>query len=229
MWAAPSILTLDAAAAASCGTGTHTMAWSQKADNSGPGVFTSTGGTGSPNVTVGTNNSATNPANSGGGGSLGNNWTVVNNGTQVGNQTAAFWYMQMKATAGGSAQWLETTFTFAKSVVGLSFTVFDVDIGNAGNTWTDIVSVTGKNAANVQQNVTVTKAGGTGSPTLAGSGTTTASATGAANVGTNSTVGNVTFSIATAVNSVTVRFAAGVVTNPIQYVGIGNLTWTSCV
>ncbi len=228
MWAAPSILTLDAAAAASCRTGAHSLNWGGATNGAGPGTFTSTGGL-TFGIIVGTNNSPTNPANSGGGGSLGNNWTVVNNGTQIGNQTAGFWYMQMKATAGGSAQWLETTFDFGThSVVGLSFTVYDIDINDAGNTWRDIVSVSGRNAANVLQTVTATKAGGA-TPTLAGNPGTNPSATGTTNVGTNSANGNVTFTIATAVKTVTVRFAAGLVTAPIQYVGIGNLTWTSCV
>ncbi|HEY5153089.1 MAG TPA: twin-arginine translocation signal domain-containing protein, partial [Acidimicrobiales bacterium] len=44
VWVAPSILTIDAAAAASCGTGTHTLNWGSVTAGTSPASVTSTGG-----------------------------------------------------------------------------------------------------------------------------------------------------------------------------------------
>ena len=235
VWVAPSILTIDAAAAASCGVGVHTLNWNSFGLGAGPGVYNTGAGATAVAVTVGTATSGTNPASSGGTGSLGNNWTIIN--AQIGGSTAVggvfpqSWYMQMTASANGL--FLETTFHFNKPVVGLSFSLFDIDIqvaGNSGgnpNKWTDLVTVTATNGATAQ-NVNVTKPAG-GTTTLAGSGTTSASALGTANATQAQNTGNATFTIPTAVTDVIVKFSAqNTPTNPIQYVSIGNLTWNSC-
>jgi len=224
LWVAPSVLTFDAAAAASCGTGVHTLNWNTVGVGSGPGTYATGAGATLVNVTVATANSTPNPASSGGGGSLGTNWTVINQ--QIGNQTLPTWYMQMTASANGL--FLETTFHFSKAVVGLSFTVYDIDINSAGLLWTDLVTVTGTNAAAVAQNVTVVHPAD-GTTTLAGSGSTSASALGTTNATNTQDTGNATFTFATAVTDVIVKFQAqNTPTNPMQYVSISNLTWASC-
>lgn len=235
VWAAPAILTIDAAAAASC-SGNTGLVWNNFTTGAGAGVFATGSGASLVNVTV----STTNPngvGTSGGGGSLGNNFSVI--AGQIGGNTGKAWYMQMRATAAG--QLMTTTFTFSKAVVGLSFSIYDIDrvnvSGTNGTRWTDKVVITGTKNGGGSALVTASKPAGSTVDIATGTTTTAANYTGTGNVNIDpaSTNGNgvATFTDAVGVTSVTVTYSAPagspyVTSNPFQFMGIGNLTWTSC-
>ena len=232
VWVAPSILTIDAAAAASC-VGNTGLVWNNFATGSTAGVFATGSGANLVNVTV----STTNPngaGTSGGTGSLGNNFSVIAN--QIGGNTGKAWYMQMRATAVNNH--MTTTFTFSKAVVGLTFTIYDIDrVNNPGNTvWTDRVIITGVKSGGGAAAVTASKPAG--STVDIATGTTATSAhytgTGNTNISPASTNGNgvATFTDAVGVTSVTIDYIAPdagyIPSTPFQFMGIGNLAWTSC-
>ena len=250
VWAAPSILTLDAAAAASCPSNTG-LTWSNYATGAGSPTGTGTGstvfatgsGTGLVNVTVAWND-VSGVGNSGGGGSLGTNFSVTadeiggnQSGTNPANSKA--WYMQMRASTAG--QLMTTTFTFSKAVVGLKFSLYDIDrvnvAGANGTRWTDKVVVGGTKAGGGAALVTATRPTGSTVDITTGTSTTAANFTGTgnANIDPASSNGNgiATFTDAVGVTSVTVTYSAPagspyVTSNPFQFMGIGNLSWTSC-
>jgi hypothetical protein len=238
LWVAPAVLTVDAAAAASC-VGNTGLVWSNYATGAGStsgtgtgtGVFATGSGANLVNVTV----STTNPdsvASSGGGGSLGNCFTVIAN--QIGGNSGKAWYMQMHATAVG--QGLTTTFAFSKAVVGLSFSIYDIDRVNNGGTliWTDKVVITGVKNGGGAASATAAKPG-TSTVALTGTpGTSpTYTGTGSANIDPSSPDGNGSVTFNNPVTSVTLTYTAPELANlpstPFQFMGIGNLSWTGCL
>jgi len=232
VWVAPSILTLDAAAAASC-VGNTGLVWNNFATGAGAGVFATGAGANLVNVTVTT----TNPngvGSSGGGGSLGNNFSVIAN--QIGGNAGKAWYMQMMATAAGNH--MTTTFTFSKAVVGLTFSIYDIDrVLNAGNTvWTDRVIITGVKSGGGAAALTATKPAGSTVDIVTGTTATSGHYTGTGNVNIAPTSSNgngiATFTDAGGVTSVTIDYiapdAAYIPSTPFQFMGVGNLGWTSC-
>jgi hypothetical protein len=249
IWVAPSVLTVDAAAAASCGVGTHTLSWgdatsatlnldgalpnSTTATVSGDTIRTAAMGGVTATITY------TNPngvANSTTANSLGTCFSVINN--QIGANAGKSWYMQMKATAVN--QHLTTTLTFRKAGVliglnALTFTMYDIDkVNGTGTLWTDRIVVTGTlNGTPVP--LTATKAGaGANSPVIAGSGTNAVTATGGGNlnIDPSSNAGNVTFVFSGPVDTVLIDYIApdtgSVTSNPFQFTALSNVTWTTC-
>jgi hypothetical protein len=182
----------------------------------------------------------TNPnsvASSGGTNSLGTCFSVINN--QIGGNTGKSWYMQMRATAAN--QHLTTTLTFKKAAAliglnALTFTMYDIDrVNGTGTLWTDKIVVTGtRNGTPVV--LTATKSGaGTNSPTITGSGTTSVTALGGGdlNIDPSSNAGNVTYVFSGPVDTVLIDYiapdSAYVTSNPFQFTGLSNVTWTTCV
>ncbi len=166
---------------------------------------------------------------SGGGGSLGNNFSVIAN--QIGGNTGKAWYMQMRSTVAG--RFMTTTFTFSKAVVGLSFTIYDIDRVNGGGTvWTDKVVITGVKSGGGAANATPSKPAGSTVDIVTGTTATapTYTGTGNANIAPTSTNGNGIVTFTNPVTSVTITYsnpeAANIPSTPFQFMGIGNLTWT---
>ncbi|MFL5740523.1 MAG: GEVED domain-containing protein [Flavisolibacter sp.] len=93
------------------------------------------------------------------------------------------------------------TFTFDNDVQNLKFSIYDLD--NSQN-----ATVTAKNAANVAQNVTLTKANAAALQVITGSGTTSASVTSlvVGAVANTSNTGTINVDVAGPVNSVTIAF-----------------------
>ena len=249
LWVAPSVLTMDAAAAASCGTGTHTLSWTDAAlptgtlPNSGTRVPTgstvTTPAMGGVTATIDWTDTS-GVSTDGGTGSLGSSFSIINQ--QIGGNTGKSWYMQMHATQ--TTQALTTKFTFKKSaaligLVGFAFTMYDIDRVTGANTlWTDHIVVTGtRNGVAVP--LTLTKPGvGANSPVINPVSPATANvgdAVGGGDLNISPTVGdgNVTFTFTGAVDTVLITYnnpeANHLPSTPFQFTGIGNLTWTTCV
>jgi len=223
------MLTVDAAAAASC-AGNTGLVWNNFATGAGVGTFATGSGASLVNVVVTTTN-PNSASNSGGTGSLGTSFTVI--AGQIGGNTGKAWYMQMRATAAN--QHLTTTFTFSKTVVGLSFTMYDIDRVNSGGLlWTDKVIVTGIKPGGAAANATATKPAGSTVDITTGTSATarTFVGTGDVNIDPSSSNGNGIVTFTDPVTSVTVDYiapdAAYVTSAPFQFMGIGNLSWTSC-
>ncbi len=230
VWAAPSILTLDAAAAASCGTGVHTLNWGTVTAGTSPASVVSTGGTGShPTVTIGHTQTANTIQNNGLGGY--DCFDVIN--SQIGGQTANSYLLSINTNS--QANFVTVTFTFpaGTSVNGLSFQIFDIDYSTTYN-FQDVVRITGVNSANAAATFSSTP---NTSYTVANNNSATLTLTGLnysgnpnTGVPPNSANGNATITSTQSIRSVTVTYSPGIPTdaNPYQYISIGNLTWTTC-
>jgi hypothetical protein len=227
VWAAPSILTVDAAAAASCGTG-GTLNW---ANATPPGNPTS--------ITVGTvvaTIAHTDPNNVGSSPNF-----AVNTGT-FGGQSSAWYQMQMEGAQTNQA--MTVTFTFSKQVNGLTFQFFDIDQNADADTtgfYRDVVWVTGTNAANATVGTSATNLGssvsGNGtfaSPFLPNNGSSNATAgQGNARITFNGPVQTVTITYQARAprrgNNTAYPYPNGAGNGwSSQRIGIGNMGWTGC-
>ncbi len=226
MWAAPSILSIDAAAAASCGSGTHTLNWGNVTAGTSPASVTSSGGAPLA-VAIGHTQTGNTVANGGLGGY--DCFDVID--AQVGNQSAHSYLLQI-ATSNRN-RFVTVTFTFpvGTTVNGLSFQVFDIDYSTTYN-FQDIITVTGVKAGGGAAAFSATP----GTAFTVGGTATSRMMTGAAGGNpatgqpTDSTSGNSTVTSTDSIASVTIRYEPGTPrdANPYQYVSIGNLTWTGC-
>ncbi|MGZ4759853.1 MAG: hypothetical protein ACXV95_12395 [Acidimicrobiales bacterium] len=227
VWAAPSILTVDAAAAGSCGVAVSTLDWSLVTTGA-PGPSSVSGQTNMHGVTATISHTDPN------GRAFTDSFqalTLASAGARFGNATQ--WYeLQMSGASVGDLQ--TATFAFNNALNSLSFTLLDIDQNNNNQTgrWRDIVSVAATGATGSAVGFTTSAMGAN----VTGSGTTATpfSATGS-NVGNTSTAGNVTLSFTAPVKSFVITYNAAAPTGSTQTtgfdeqrIGITNLTWTGC-
>jgi len=225
LWVAPAVLSVDAAAAASCGIG-GAIDWSTQTVNTSPASVTSNGVLAT--ITKTTNASAQADA-----------FTVydplappaaptpVPAAGNFGGQSAKYYRLSMK-NAPNNAE-LDVQFDFTKSaaaikVNNLTFTLFDID-GFSNLNWWDRIII---ESVPVGAAFTTTKPGTTSVPT--GSGTAASPLQGNGTVVDATNNGNATIAFTVPVSSVKIRYIESKATanNDNQYVGIGNLTWNGC-
>ena len=226
VWAAPSILTIDAAAAASCGAG-GTINWTNVTPTS------------PSSVTVGTVTASITHTDASGIGSSPD--FEINSGSSFGGQSNAWYQLQILGAQTGQLQ--TVTFTFSMQVNSLSFTFFDIDQNTTTSgvgRYRDSVWVAGTNAANAAVATTATALG----TNVAGAGTSAnpfLPVNGSDNV-TNG-AGNATITFNAPVKTVTITYQARAPKNnggtdlgfgngntgwASQRIGISNLNWTGC-
>jgi len=219
VWAAPSILTLDAAAAASCGTG-GSVDWSTIA-TAPTFPFTTTS-----NTVVTTVSRGAVPASAGT-----DAYTVGPPQTALGTSAPTFGgfgaantykYLFLRMVNAPNNATMSVTFTFSKSVNNLTFTFLDIDGAN-NQTWRDRVVVSAPpNTAPFG----ATKPGGGNNP--AGTGTAANPLLGNGSVGDTTDNGNATIKFNNPVSSVTITYSAAKAATTDQYIGITNLSWNGC-
>lgn len=251
LWAAPSILSLDAAfAAGTCGTGTSSFAWSTGGNNTRYNTAGKVGATTTANIDIRIIATAQNGVYNSG--LIFHNWMTrsssagatdcgspATNDYPMGNATS-FYTLQMHSTDSGctgngtAGRWAEVEFGFfdagtstPHAVRGLGFKLLDVDNGGG---YTDQVDV----FVNGSSTRATTGGSGTfGTPVLGGGVSQptagTARFVGTGDTAANSTVSNVTLaSNATDdITSVRIRFTDLQTPRPttIQWIGIGDLTF----
>lgn len=225
IWVAPSVLTVDAAAAASCGVG-GSIDWSGQTVNTSPASVLSNGVLAT--ITKTTNASAQVDA-----------FTVydplappaaptpVPGAGNFGGQSAKYYRLAMKNAPLNAELDLQFDFTKTAAVIkvnALKFTLFDIDGFSNLNWWDKVIIETVPALAAF----TATKPGATNPPT--GAGTAASPLLGAGTVADATNNGNVDIVFSVPVSSVKIRYIENKATanNDNQYVGIGNLTWTGC-
>jgi hypothetical protein len=226
VWAAPSILTLDAAAAASCGTG-GTIDWSTVVPTTNP-----------TSVTVGTVTAAITHTDPSGIGSAPD--FSINTGS-FGGQSAPWYQLQIVNAQTNNLQ--TVTFTFTKQVNNLSFQFFDIDQNTTTSgvgRYRDAIFVSGVNAASTAIGTTPSGLGAN----VNGLGTSASPflpLNGSNNITDGS--GNATITFNAPVMTVTITYQAKAPKNAAgtdlgfgggntgwasQRIGIGNLSWNGC-
>lgn len=253
LWAAPSILSLDAAyAAGTCGSGTSSFAWSTGGNNTRYNTAGKVGTTTTANIDIRIIATAQNGVFNAG--ILGHNWmtraaatSALNCGSAattdypMGNE-ASFYTLQMHNSApsnnncggnGTAGRWAEVEFGFfdagtttPHAVRSLGFKLLDVDNASYTDQAEVFVNGSGTRATTGAGGIftTVTLGGGVTQPTAG-----TARFVGTGNTAANSAASNVTLGSnnSTDITSVRVRFTDILAGGPtsIQWIGIGDLTF----